>query len=99
MKRADFRGVEIAGRFGTRSYAWKELRGWFPRRSDVVDRKAPKGVAVRVEVHSGLRAEADVLEGVLTALDAKKATMWHRLLGELTIPRASIASVEELARP
>jgi hypothetical protein len=99
VKRADARGVEIEGKFGTRSYAWKELRGWLPRRIPIVAGKPSKGIAVRLEIHSGLRAERDVLRGVLTALDAKSATFHHRSLGELIIPRASIASVEEVAPP
>ena len=99
VKRADAVGVEIAGLFGTRSYAWKELRGWFPRRSAVVAAKAPQGVRVRVEIHSGLRAEPDVLDGVLTALDAKAATIHHPRLGALTIPRARVATVKPLAEP
>ena len=99
VKRADARGIEIEGKFGTRSYAWKELRGWFPRRIGGVAGKTPTGIAVRLEIHSGLRAERDVLRGVLTALDAKSATFHHRLLGELTIPRANIASVEQVVPP
>ena len=98
VKRADAEGIEIVGKFGTRSYAWKELRGWFPRRSAVAPRKSPKGVEVRVQIHSGTRAECDVLEGVLTTLDAKEATLYHRLLGELTIPRSSIASIEDTSQ-
>ncbi len=93
VKRVDPQGVEIAWRFGRRSYAWKELRGWFPRRSEVVAGKMPKGVEVRLEVHSGMRAEPDVLEGVLIALDAKKATLHHAVFGELVIPRTSIATM------
>jgi hypothetical protein len=99
VKRADARGVEIEGKFGTRSYAWKELRGWFPRRIAVAPGKRPRGVEVRVEIHSGMRAGRDVLRGMLMALDAEKATLHHQLLGELVIPRGSIASVEEVAPP
>ena len=99
VRRVDPQGVEIAGRFGSRSYAWQELRGWVPRRSEVVAGKMPKGVEVRLEIHSGMRAEPDVLEGVLTALDAKKVTFHHLVLGELVIPRSSIATLKPTAGP
>ena len=98
VKRVDPQGVEIAGRFGRRSYAWKELRGWFPRRSEIVAGKMPQGVEVRLEIHSGMRAEADVLEGVLIALDAKKATLHHAVLGELVLSRTSIATKPKRAK-
>ena len=97
VRRVDPEGVEIVGRFGSRSYAWKELRGWFPRRSEVVAGRVPKGVEVRLEIHSGMRAEPDALVGVLTALDDKKATLHHPLLGEVVIPRTSIATVKQTA--
>lgn len=94
--RVDAKGVEIKGRFGTRRYAWTELRGWFARQT----RKPvqPKAPVVRVGLHGGLRREQDELIGTLTALDAKEVKVNHPILGALTLPRERVAWLRPVAK-
>jgi hypothetical protein len=89
--RADRQAVTLEGRFGTRAFAWAELRGWCPRR-EAAPAKSPEG-AVRVGLRSGLDAEEDVLDGVVTALDDKFLTLRHAFLGELRLDRRHVASL------
>ena len=53
VRRADADGVEIAGRFGSRTYAWRELRAWYPCRAVAAPRVEGRGVEVRIEIDSG----------------------------------------------
>jgi hypothetical protein len=93
--RADRRAVEIEGRYGTRAFAWAEVRGCFLKREKPLPR--PDGeAAVRLELRPGLGAEPDVLEGVLTGLDAKKLTLRHALLGERAIERSRVKELRPL---
>jgi hypothetical protein len=93
--RADRRGVTLKARFGTRTFAWADLTGWYPRRAGGKERPV-KGARVRVWLHSGLAAEPDVLDGVVTALDARRLTLRHQALGELSIDRRSVARLRPL---
>jgi hypothetical protein len=91
--RADGQGIELKGRFGRRTFAWAELRGWFPRRQAPRPGALGRGPAVRLELRSGLRPAPDSLQGVLTGLDGKAVKLRHPLLGELTIPRGHVAVI------
>jgi hypothetical protein len=73
-----------------RRFDGTRLRGWFPRRE--ANRKtAPAAPVVRLGIRSGLRAEPDVLEGTLTALDARQVRLRHPVLGEVAIERGWVA--------
>ncbi len=94
---ADRRVVQIEGRFGKRSLPWAEVAGCSFRPS-----REPKRVYeranVRILVRSGLCPEADVLEGVVMALDERKLTLRHALLGNLTFERGRIVELRPLLR-
>jgi hypothetical protein len=87
--RAGRRGVEIEGRFGKRTFPWADLQGCCFRRV-AVSGKPTEGPRVRLELRSGLAADADVLEGVLTGLTADGLTLEHAFLGKLTIDRGRV---------
>ena len=95
--RADRRVLEIEGRFGKRSLPWTRVAGCTFRRTDTA-RKPNEGANVRLLLDSGLDAEADVLEGVVTALDERQLTLRHALLGERTFERARVKELRPLAR-
>ncbi len=97
MLRADRTSVELKGRFGVRRYPWTSLRGWFLKRVKSPPAPPARGLAVRLWLRSGLRPALDVLEGELTALDARQLTLRHPLLGELAIPRSVVARLKPLA--
>jgi hypothetical protein len=97
VTRADARAVELTARFGVRRFAWTELRGWFPARGKLPAAPTGRGQAVRLWLRSGLRPELDVVEGVLTALDARQLTLRHPLLGDLTMPRAVVVRLRPLS--
>ncbi len=92
---ADRRALQIEGRFGKRSLPWTEVAGCSFHRPD-----APLPVNeianVRLLVRSGLCPEADVLEGVVTALDERRLTLRHALLGELTFERGRVRELRPL---
>ncbi len=90
--RADRQEIALEGRFGTRTFAWSELRGWFPRRA-AGPPKVIEGQAVRLGLRNGLTADEDVLNGVVTALDEKHLALRHALLGEVRIDRRFLARV------
>jgi hypothetical protein len=93
--RADRRGVTLEARFGTRTFAWADLTGWYPRH--VAGKSRPlAGPRVRVWLHSGLTAEPDVLDGVVAALDARHLTLRHADLGELRLDRRWLARLRPL---
>jgi hypothetical protein len=79
-------GVTLEARFGTRTFPWADLRGWFPRREPLRPR-ALKGDPVRVRLHAAAAEDGDLLDGVVTALDARTLTLAHALLGELRLDR------------
>ncbi len=83
------RGVEIEGRFGKRTFPWADVQGCYFRRA-ALNAKPREGPRVRLELRSGLTADPDVLEGVLTGLSAEKLTLEHALLGKLTIDRGRV---------
>jgi hypothetical protein len=90
--RADRRAVTLEGRFGTRSFAWADLRGLYLAREPVKARPV-EGARVTLGLRSGLNAEEDVLTATLSALDDKVLTLRHLLLGELRIDRRFVATV------
>jgi hypothetical protein len=93
---ADAQGVQIRTRFGPRRLAWTALRGWFLKRQPGPVRPPAGGPAVRLWLRSGLRAELDLLEGALTAMDARQLTLRHAQLGEVRIPRSCVARLRPL---
>jgi hypothetical protein len=105
--RADRRILEIEGRFGKRSLPWTRVAGCTFRRPDMPpplsppklggDKGGGRGANVRLLLDSGLDAEADVLEGVVTALDERRLTLRHALIGEVTLERARVKELRPLA--
>jgi hypothetical protein len=95
--RADRRGVEIEGRYGTRTFAWADLRGCFLKHEKALPRPGGEG-AVRLELRSGLTPEPDVLDGVLTGLDDKKLTLRHALFGERVIEKSRVKELRPLTQ-
>lgn len=86
---ADRRTVQIEGRFGKRSLPWIMVSGCSFRRP-ATPPNASKGATVRLLAHSGLCAEPDMLEGVITELDDRRLVLRHGLLGELTFERSRV---------
>jgi hypothetical protein len=93
--RADREGIELKGRFGIKRYAWTSLRGWFPRQGKgAVGARSP---TVRLGIRSGLRAEVDTLDGTLTALDTRRLTLRHAVLGDVALERTRVAWVRPVS--
>jgi hypothetical protein len=91
----DRRALQIEGRFGKRSLPWTEAAGCSFRRPDAPP-QTNEEAHVRLLVRSGLCPEADVLEGVVTALDERRLTLRHALLGELTFERGRVRELRPL---
>jgi hypothetical protein len=94
--KADSRTIEIEGRFGKRTLPWTAAAGCTFRRP-ATPPHAQQGATVRLLVHSGLSSEVDVLEGVVTALEERRLTLRHALLGELTFERGRVRELRPLA--
>jgi hypothetical protein len=94
---ANRRTLQIEGRFGKRTLPWTALSGCAFRRPDAPT-KANEGAKVRFLVRSGLCAELDVLEGVVTAQDERRLVLRHALLGELTLERSRVREQRPLTR-
>ncbi|HEY7424749.1 MAG TPA: hypothetical protein VH682_11015 [Gemmataceae bacterium] len=92
----DRRALQIEGRFGKRSLLWTEVAGCSFRRPEAPPR-THEAANVRLLVRSGLCPEADVLEGVVTALDERRLTLRHALLGILTFERGQVRELRPLA--
>ncbi len=92
---ADRRAIEIEGRFGKRSLPWTAVSGCSFRRP-VEPPKANAGAKVRLLLRSGLCAESDVLEGVVTARDERRLVLRHALIGELSIERGRVRKLQPL---
>jgi hypothetical protein len=90
---ADRRVLHIEGKFGKRALPWPEVAGCTFRHPPAPPR-AKGGANVRILVRSGLCPEFDVLHGVLTALDEKRLTLRHALLGDLTFERGRVREVQ-----
>ncbi len=93
---ADRRAIEIEGKFGKRSLPWDKVAGCTFRRAATVP-SVNKGANVRIMVSSGLSSEADVLDGIVTALDEKRLTLQHALLGKLTFERGQVRELRPLS--
>jgi hypothetical protein len=93
---ANRRTLEIEGRFGKRSIPWTALSACAFRRP-AVPPQANEGSKVRLHIDSGLCAEADVLEGVVTALDARRLVLRHALLGALSFERGRVRELHPCA--
>jgi hypothetical protein len=92
---ADRRTIQIEGRFGNRSLPWTMISGCSFHRP-ATPPMGNKGARVRLLVRSGLCAEPDVLEGVVTALDDRRLVLKHALLGELTFERGRVRELRPL---
>lgn len=104
---ADRRAIEIEGKFGKRSLPWTILSGCSFRRPAAQPLLSPpklggdngEGAAaakVRLSFQSGLCAELDVLDGVVTALDGRRLVLRHALLGVLTFERDRVRELRPL---
>jgi hypothetical protein len=93
---ADRHTIHVEGRFGKRALPWTEVVGCSFRRVGE-PKRAHAREAVRLLVRSGLCPEADVLVGVVTALDERKLALHHALLGDLSFDRGSIAELRPLS--
>jgi hypothetical protein len=93
---ADSRAIQIEGRFGKRSLPWTMVSGCTFRRLSEPP-KANQRAKVRLLLHSGLCAEPDVLEGMVTALDDRRLVLRHALLGELTFERGRVRELQPLS--
>ncbi|MHB1422951.1 MAG: hypothetical protein ACYC3I_07115 [Gemmataceae bacterium] len=93
---ADRRAIQMEGRFGKRALPWTMVSGCSFRRPAELP-KANERANVRLLVRSGLCAESDVLEGVVTALDERRLILRHALLGELTFERGRARELRPLA--
>jgi hypothetical protein len=93
----DRKGATLRGRFGTRTFPWADLRGWFPRR-EVLRPRSLEGTLVRVRLNGGPAEDGDLLAGVVTALDGKTLTLRHALLGEVRIDRRHVRQLRFLPR-
>jgi hypothetical protein len=93
---ADRRAIRIEGRFGKRSLPWTGVAGCSFRRP-AAPVKTNGGPEVRIALHSGLDAEADRLDGVVTALDGRRLVLRHALLGEVTLERGRVRELRPIA--
>ncbi|HTU89099.1 MAG TPA: hypothetical protein VMF69_03285, partial [Gemmataceae bacterium] len=93
---ADRRAIQIEGRFGKRSLPWTAVSGCSFRRPPGPP-KANEGAKVRVLIRSGLCAEPDLLEGVVTAQDERQLVLRHALLGKLTFGRDRVREIRSLS--
>jgi hypothetical protein len=91
---ADRSGIEIAGRFGKRTLPWSLVRGCYLRRA-ATPLRTTTGAHVRLTLRGGLDAD-EVLDGVLTALDKKRLTLRHALLGEVILERGWVRRLQPL---
>jgi hypothetical protein len=92
---ADRRTIQIEGRFGKRALPWTAVSGCTLRRPAALP-KANEGAKVRVLLRSGLCAETDVLEGVVTMQDERRLVLRHALLGEITFERSRVRELRQL---
>jgi hypothetical protein len=93
---ADRHAIQIEARFGKRSLPWTDVAGCSFRRAGE-PKRAQAGANIRILVRSGLCAEADVLEGAVTALDERRLTLRHALLGDLTFDRGRVLELRPLS--
>jgi hypothetical protein len=89
VPRADGRGIEVRGVFGSRTLSWSEVRGIFPRRQPVPVRKT-EGELVRIWLRGESGAAADEWEGAVRQLDEHHLTLLHPVLGEQKIERGRL---------
>jgi hypothetical protein len=89
LVRTDRQGIELRNGGRTHRYPWGEARGLFPRRSTLPP-QTTDGEHVRVWLRSGAGPETDQLEGVLLALDDRKTTLQHAILGKLDLDRVQL---------
>ena len=82
--------VSLSGAYfttdGGQTWGGGNLLGPYPPDPQIT----PSG-EVRVGIRGGLWAEHDLLQGTLTALEAKEVKLRHPTLGALTLPRDRVA--------
>jgi hypothetical protein len=94
---ADRHALQLEGRFGKLSLPWTAVSGCSFRRP-AAPPKANEGAKVRLLVRSGLCAEPDMLDGVITALHDRRLILRHAFLGELTFERGRVRELRPLPR-
>jgi hypothetical protein len=92
---ADSRTLKIEGRFGKRSLPWTTVSNCSFHRP-IASPKEKKTGSVRLYIDSGLDAEPDVLEGVVTALDGRRIVLRHTQLGEFSLGRDRVRELRPL---
>jgi len=92
---ADRRGVVLQTGGGKRTLSWAKVRGCFFRHEPGRGKDTERA-QVRLEFRSGLGAEVDRLEGVLTGLTAERLTLRHVLLGEVVLERGRMERLTPL---
>jgi hypothetical protein len=90
-------GVDLRGKFGSRTLGWGDVRGVFPRRQAPAPQTS-EGEHVRVAFSPGVAGLTDELEGVLRRLDERRLTLAHPALGEVTLDRARVGELRWLFR-
>jgi hypothetical protein len=93
--KADRRAIDLRSTFGVRTFAWSEVRGIFLRRQTPAP-QTTDGEHVRLWLHSGCGSDLDQLEGTLQALDERRLTLRHPVLGELAIDRGRVRELRRL---
>jgi hypothetical protein len=92
---ADRRRVALQTRAGRQTFPWSEVRSLFLRRAALTP-QTTDGEHVRIRLASDADGEADELEGVLTALDARRLVLRHPRLGEVAIARSRLQELRGL---
>lgn len=92
---ANRHGITIEGRFGKRTLPWNEVAGCSFQRTNP-QKRLNESVNVRILLHSGLCSEADMLDGVVTALDDRRLSLRHALLGEQTFEHGRVRELQPL---
>jgi hypothetical protein len=97
VSRVNSRIIDLRSAFGSRTFAWGEVRGLYLRQQSALVRKSEEG-PVRVWLRSGGGLEPDQLEGTVHLLDQKRLVLKHALLGELEIERRRLHRLTQLRR-
>jgi hypothetical protein len=93
--RADRNRIELYAGRAAQTIPWSKVRGLYLRR-EAVPPQTTEGEHVRLWLHSGAEGEPDEVEGVLTALDARRLVLRHPLMGEREIERARLLRLRPL---
>jgi hypothetical protein len=92
VRQANWRAIELKGRFGRKTLNWNQVQGCFFRHAALPTR-VTAGAQVRLGLTSGLASELDILEGILQGWEAEVVTLMHSRLGQLRLPRSCVREV------